>query len=493
MSTIEEVSQTKRKIALEIPVEEVKPVFEEAISSISKGLKLKGFRPGKIPRGVVLKQCLPQIRNYLIEKLVTPEVYKGLEEHSQFPLNNPTFESLDINEDQPIKCTAFYDIYPVFELPPLEEIELTRYNSYVSDDEIQAILEDLQQKQATVKTLEEDRPAENGDLVDFSFTVFHDDRQVSLKKSDNTSVTLALGSQQVTVMPEIEAALFGMKIGETKDVPLTMPENTSYKNIAGKPVTFKITVNSIRMRDLPPIDDEFAVDTSFSGVTDLKTLKDYIFIELQKNKEDASLQRLHNDLLYALSEKAVLEVPESLLQAETDAAVERYKKNLSMNSDSSIDLNQYVTDGVIEALRRKAESSIKSTLIMNKIKSQFDIAITDEEIDKELMNLAYVTGQPLDVIKKFNDQNSTNYQSIKNRIEYKKALDFVCAKAKITEADQAVNLSLPADQEDLTARLLRDLEAETEPQPDSADISQADSESSHSPATEGQDPEPQIP
>ncbi|MDR2422406.1 MAG: trigger factor [Deltaproteobacteria bacterium] len=462
MSTIEEVSNTKRKINLEIPVEEVGPFFEEALERFGKNLKLKGFRPGKIPRNVMIKHCMPQIRKHLIDNLVSNKIYAGIHDHELEPISFPAIESLSIVEGEPIACVASFDLYPTFDLPDLSDISLFKRAVSVSDEEIENVLEDLRQRQATILTVEEDRPATNGDIVEIGFQIYHNDKPVQVKKDEKATFTFTLGEER-KFYPEVVAAVAGMKKGEVKDVTVRMPPYSPMKNIAGKFVIFKITLNAVRVKELPALDDEFAKDTGFPDVVDLQSLKAFIVKEVTDNKEEDSLQELHVRLLGKIIERVDVEVPESLLLAEARASVENFKKNVSMRYGGAIDPNLFLTPQQFELLRKEAEISLKRSLIINKVRTEQEIVSSEKELDEALAELSYVTGQPIEVIKKFYDEGSDNLQSCKNKIENRKAFEFLRSQVKIAESSDPNDFLTPTSEALLAAATedaLKDADAE---------------------------------
>ncbi|MDR2142179.1 MAG: trigger factor [Deltaproteobacteria bacterium] len=438
MFTIEEISNTKRKISLAIPAADSAAAIDEAINYCCKDVKVKGFRPGKIPRSILIKQCGLQIRKRLIDEFISSKLFEGINEKGLVPISTPLIESMTIADGQPLACVATFDLYPTFDLPSMDDIELTRRKITVTDEEVKFVLEDLRSKQAVSKTVEEDRPAALGDLVELSYEMFRDNKPVNKKKSPSDpdqTMTIVLG-QSEDPNQEFVQGVVGLKIGETRDIEQTFPNSPKYQKLAGQRVTFKVKLNSIRTQELPELDDEFAKDTGFPEVTDLESLRSYIVKEVTASKDKEIIQEMCQRLLGELANRADIEVPESLLERETIIHAQYYHERLGNSSKKLTDPKKFFTPSSMDFFRRQAALNLRQNIFLEKIKNTYQLTATDEDIERELQNFSYVTGQSIEEVKQAYLQKDENFQGLKLQIETRKAYEHLLSLVKVVEVDE---------------------------------------------------------
>jgi trigger factor len=447
VSTIEEVSNTKRKIRMEIPVEESGPAFEEAFELVSNSAKMKGFRPGKLPRPVIIKQFGNQIRQHMIEGLISKKILGDLQERQIHPLSTPILESLTVNEGEPVALVANFDVYPTFDLPSLEGVEIFKRIEKITDDNVDQAIEELRAKQASLRTIDEDRPAVDGDVAEIQYVVLYKDKPVALESGESPIVNLPVGRTGGRD-DKISTAVVGLRKGETVDVPVLLPrqderdkkpakgkKRSQNISLAGKKVIFRVTLNKIRVRELPALDDEFAKDTGFPDVTDLKTLREFIVQELNKKLEANSEKELRDRVLALIASKATIEVPESVLDIEIEAALEEYRKSIAERDGKPVDPKTPIPAGYKAGLRRNCEVYLKQLLVVEKIKFERDVAMTEEDLEKSLINVCHVSGHDFNSMKNFYKEGSENLKKLKDQIENSKALDYLLSLVKVTESD----------------------------------------------------------
>ncbi|MDR1576614.1 MAG: trigger factor [Deltaproteobacteria bacterium] len=430
MSTIEEVSSTKRKLSVEISAEETKPHFNQAVEQCAKNAKFNGFRPGKIPRSVLIKQFDAQIRKQIVESLVTSRIYKEIEAHGLYSVNNPTIESLSITEGRPLTCVASFEVLPTFELPNYSGLEVPKRKVSEEDVNVERRLKEIQDKFATISALEENRPVQEGDIVDVSYQIFHKRKPVVLKKEEITIFSFVVGEFS-EYYQELQDAIPGMLRGEVKEVDLTMPLTTNYPKISGQPVTFQIKLNNIRVKEVPPIDDELAQSTGYPNVTDLASLRSHIVQQEIAGLEKESVQNSRLLMLDLIAQQLDIELPESLLSYETSLLIDNYRnKLLSYYNNQPVD--QLITDSYRERCGLQARRDILHDLIIDKVRTQTNLTVTDDDIDREIAYQAYVTGQPLDQIRQI-VKDDKDFQYFKNRVLTEKILNYMYSQVKVVE------------------------------------------------------------
>jgi trigger factor len=429
---------------LELSAEDSAKYLDEAIDHFSKTVKAKGFRPGKIPRSFIIKQCFPQIRKRLIELHLSTLIYEAIKEHQLDPISTPIIEEMVVVDGQPISCVASFDLYPTFELPPLESITLTKPRVEVSDVDVTITINNLRAKQAVIKTIDEDRPLAKGDIADLSYEIFLNSKLVTFKKDEKPLFSMPV-DEDTEVFPEISQAIVGLKVGETRDVELVMPKHSPQKNIAGKKVTFRVKALAIRQREVPELDDEFAKDTGYPEVTDVASLREFVTKELIKDRDERLKTYLQSELIYKISQLVDIEIPEAVLDNQTLLQLDTYKKNLVRRFGENVDLSQYINEEFVNGTRRGVAADLRQTLILEKVRAEKNFSMTDQDLENELLEITYITGQPLDKIKAHYPKDGERYQGLQTKVESQKAFDYLLSQVTIKESEEPLaNPAAPA-------------------------------------------------
>jgi trigger factor len=457
VSSIEDVGKTKRKIILEIPAEEIKPHLDEAVNSLSGKMKLKGFRQGKIPRGVLMTQFAANIRSHLSENYLSEKLHDEIKTHGLTPASILRIEALQFADGQPATVEASFDIFHEFELPDLSGVELNKYNVYVTDEEIDFQIKHLQRSQATVRTEDEDREIRKGDQADISYEIICKGKPVPSRKGDNANITLEAGSEEPNGRPGLSQEILGLKKGGSKDISISLSDSYPNRSLAGKKAILRLTINNIRVLELPEIDDDFAKDLGLPEVTDLESLRKYLKDTIFSDREERFLENLRYNLISKIIQKIDLELPDAAVISETVRLLDMYNKDQIQKGEEPLDLTLPQNKQFLAEFQSKAARRLKSNLIHDKVVKTQSIEVTDEEMAEKFKNYAYVTGQPLDSIQKFYSKDSRQYQTALYQVEYSKVMDYLCSLIKVNECDLPPNI--PEVQEDTASRLLRDLEA----------------------------------
>jgi trigger factor len=250
---VEELSPTRVKLTIEVPFEELKKSLDQAYREVARQVRVPGFRPGKVPprvidqrvgRGAVLEQAIND---------AVPQFYsQAVAESEVVPLGQPDVEVTKLDDGKELAFTAEVDIRPKFELPPLESISVTVDNAEVSPDQVEEYLKALRERFASLKTVE--REVADGDFVSIDLAASVDGKPV--EDAQATGVSYEVGTD--TMLDGLDAALAGMSAGETK----TFTAELAGGQHEGMEAEVQVTVNSVKVKELPELDDEFAQSVS---------------------------------------------------------------------------------------------------------------------------------------------------------------------------------------------------------------------------------------
>jgi trigger factor len=378
---VEELSPTRVKLTIEVPFSELKPNLDKAYREVAKQVRIPGFRPGRVPPRVIDTRIG---RSHVLEQAVNeavPELYnRAVAEHEVVPLGQPDLEITRLDDGQELAFTAEVDVRPSFELPDLEQLSVTVDNAEVDPDQVEEYLGSLRERFASLKTV--DRPAQTGDFVSIDLAATIDGEAV--EDAQATGVSYEIGTD--SMLDGLDDALAGMSAGESK----TFTAELAGGKQAGKAADVLVTVNSVKVKELPELDDEFAQSASeFDTVGELRASTRR---QLEAMRQAGQAGQARERLLDELIEQLDIPLPERLVQAEVDARRQSLSDQLERAGLTmkgyleSADTTQAKLDEDFEADARR---SVKAGFILDKLATQEDLKVTGEQLS------AYVTEQAL--------------------------------------------------------------------------------------------------
>ncbi|UQZ89518.1 trigger factor [Deltaproteobacteria bacterium Smac51] len=437
---IEEVSSIKRKLTIELPEETADKTRKKHLDNYARKARLKGFRPGKAPKSLVAKAYAEELHREVVEELVGETMPTVLSDHKLEPVGMPLLENVDYEDGQPFKFTVSVEIRPTFESPKWQGLDLKKLKSEVNDEMVDKKLEELRFSLATVKTVEEDRPLVRGDLANITYQGYDGENIITDMKAGPFNVEL--GSDRLT--PEFEQGLEGMKAGETKDIEVVMPEDLEDKKMAGKHVTLRTTVNEVRQRELPELDDEFAKDMGIDDVETLEALKAKIRADLQKEQENVAEREFNKQLTDILASLVEIEVPSAMVDREVTAKIETMRNNFGRNG---LNFKKMGIDVMMlrDRFRPEAVKNVTAALVLDQIARDNHIEITDEDIEKELAEMSEDYGQPVEVLRDYYKSRNL-MDNLREGLKVGKTLEMIREQANITEVDKLEEPEAPVEE-----------------------------------------------
>src|SRR6185503_6600472 len=331
-----DVSDTQKTLTVEIPSDLVDAEIDRIAKGYAKQARLPGFRPGKAPASVIKQRFRDQIHHDVMHGLIPKAVEEALTERGIEPVATPNITNVAIHEGQPLTFTAAVETVPAFDPGDLSSIAVTRTLTTITDATVDQTLQRLRERAGKLEPVEA-RPVAEGDTL-----------VADLERTDadgttepHTGVNVQVGSPANP--PGFDANLVGMIAGETRTFDVRFPADYSVKELADTTVTYKVTVNEIRHRVLPELDDEFAKDVG--AFESLAALKDRVRADLQEEAADTTTRSLRGDLLQQLAKRLSFDPPVSLVDREMDRRVEEFARQLmQQNMDprqAGIDWDQF--------------------------------------------------------------------------------------------------------------------------------------------------------
>ena len=405
--------------------------FAKAVNTVynrnKRRYRVDGFRAGHVPRKVLEKMYGPEIFYDEAIQIVFPEPYeKAIEDLELEPIDQPSVDLDDIEKDKDITFKVEVETKPHPTLGDYSELIIEEVESEVNDEDVEAELKKQQEENARIVPVE-DRAAKMGDTVNIDFDGYLDGERFEGGKASDYD--LVLGSN--TFIEGFEEQVEGHKTGDKFDVNVTFPEDYQAKEFQGKDAKFEVEINSVTEKELPELDDEFAMDISeFDTLDELKAdLKE----NLKEEKADYAKNMMQNEAIEALVELSEVSAPESLVNKEIDSEMQNLDQRLQQ---MGIGLSQYVEmtqmdmDQIREQYRAQAEEKVKANLVMDEVALKESFDVTDEEIEEEINESAKMYG--VDDIEKFKEifRSNVSEDTIKENIRRRKAVELLVDNAK---------------------------------------------------------------
>ena len=421
---VENLEHNMAKLTIEVAAEELEKALDSAYQKQKKQISVPGFRKGKVPRAMIEKMYGAGVFYEDAANILMQQTYAGAVDESGVDIvSRPTVEVTQIEKGQPFIYTAEVAVRPEVTLGKYMGVTVTKIDTSVSDEEVDAELENQRNKNARTVTVT-DRPVAEGDTAVIDFEGFVDGVAFEGGKGENHP--LEIGSH--TFIDTFEEQLIGKKIGEETEVNVTFPEEYHAAELAGKPATFKVTVKEIKSKELPELNDELVQD-----ISEFKTVDEYkadLKATLEKKKAKDAEVKKENEAIEAVVANAAMEIPEAMIKQQALQMADGYDRNLKQQG---ISLEQYVKmmgmeiDKFIESIYPEAEKRIKNGLVLDAIAKAEDFTVTDEEVEEEIKNMASMYNMKEDELKDMMTDNERN--QIKDDLAVQKAVKLIAAEA----------------------------------------------------------------
>ncbi len=388
-------------------------------------ITVPGFRKGKAPRAIIEKMYGAGFFYDDALSAVVPAAYEeALKESGLNVVSAPEYEVVSVDENGVVFNARVYT-KPEVSIEGYKGIEVKRTVAPISDDAVNSEIARIQERNARTEEVT-DRAAQLGDTVNIDYEGFKDGVAFAGGKADGHNLELGSGS----FIRGFEDQIVGHTVGESFDIELSFPADYHAEELAGAAVTFKINLNGISTKILPELDDDFAKD-----VSEFDTLDEYKADVRAKLEADAAKRadnEVENQIIEALTEKLVAEIPEPMIVAETENFVRDYDNRLRMQGLKLDDYLKYTgmsLDDIRAQMRPRAESQVKVRLALEKIAALENITASDEDVEAELTKLSEAYNMELDRVKALVDP-----ADVKADVCIQKAVELVKANAVITEA-----------------------------------------------------------
>ena len=422
---VENLEKNMAKLTIEVSADKVEKAIQAAYLKEKSKISLPGFRKGKVPRQMIEKMYGAAIfyedaANRLIQENYGPAV----DESGVDVVSRPTIDITQIEKGQPFIFTAEVAVKPEVKLGKYMGVTVTKIDTSVSDEEVDAAVEEERNHNARTVTVQ-DRAIQDGDTAVIDFEGFVDGVAFEGGKAENHS--LVIGSH--SFIDTFEEQLIGKNTGDETEVNVTFPEEYQAEELAGKPALFKVKIHEIKVKELPELDDEFAQD-----VSEFDTLAEYredVRKKLGETKEEEDRRTKEDEAIKKIVDKSSMEIPEAMIETQVEVMVEEFAQRISQQGLSFEQYMQFsgmTMAKMKEQVKPEALSRIQSSLVLEEIAKAEDIQVSDEDVAAEIEKMAKAYGMEAEKVSEF--LGDAQKESMKKDISVQKAVKLVMENVK---------------------------------------------------------------
>ncbi len=431
VKSVEKSENSTAKLVLEIEKASFQTALDKAYRKVKNDIYIPGFRKGKAPRKIVEGMYGSNVFYEDAINLLFPDVWPEATKAQELNVvGSPSIADLNVDENGNLVLTVETGLYPEVTLGQYKGIEAEKAECQVTEDEVDAEVKKLADRNSTVETVE--RAAAEGDTLVIDFEGFMNGEAFEGGSGENH--TLKLGSG--TFIPGFEEQLVGVSAGEDKEVNVTFPEDYGAEELAGKPALFQVKVKEVKETHTPELDDEFAKDVSETADT-LSDLRAELKEKLLKDKNDEAENAFKNAVMQQAIDNMTAVIPDGMVEEQLDSIMQQYSMSMQQ---SGFSLEQYAqmmgttVQGVRESQRASAMSQIKNTLLLEKVAEVEGIEITDEQVENAYQSMAEQYEMEIEKVKEY-----VPVEEIQRDQKFQKAMEVIVdsAVAKAPEAPAA--------------------------------------------------------
>ncbi len=450
-TAVEELTPTRVKLTIEVPFEELKPSLDKAYKELAKQVRLKGFRPGKAParlidqyvgRGAVLQEAVND---------ALPGLYgAAVEEKELFVLGQPDVEVTKLDDGKELEFTAEVDVRPTFEVPDYEGLPVTVDDAVVTDEEVEETLGNLRERFATLTTVE--RAAAEGDTVTIDLAAAVDGEPV--EDAATKGYSYEVGTEGV--IEGLNDAIVGLAAGESKDFPSTLVAGSHQ----GQEAEVTVTVQSVKVKELPEADDEFA--QLASEFDTIEELRDDVRTRLGRQKKLNQIGQARDKALEALLEKVEIPLPESVVDGEKARRNEQLDQQLAyagLTREAYLAEEEKTAEEFEAEIDEAARKAVKGGFILDQLALQEELGVENEELSEYVVTQAMQMNLPPQQLAQYLTENN-QIPALVAEVLRSKALNLIVEHVKITD-ESGAELDLE--------RLRREVNGEPEPEAEVAE------------------------
>lgn len=421
---VEKLEKGMAKLTIEVEASELDKAIEKAYQKQKGKIEVPGFRKGKVPRAMIEKMYGKEVFYEEAANILIPDAYeKAYDECGEEIVSNPDIEVVEIEAGKPFVFTATVALKPEIKLGKYKGVKVSKADTTVSDDELNAVIE--KERENSARSISVERPVQDKDEIILDFEGFVDGVAFEGGKGENYPLTIGSGS----FIPGFEEQLIGVEIGKEVEVKVTFPEDYHAEELKGKESVFKCTVKEVKEKELPELDDEFA-----SEVSEYDTFEEYrnaTIKNLQEKKIADAKNKKEDEVIEAIVKDSEIEIPDAMLETQKRQMIQDFAQNIQAQGLSMEQYFQFTgltVEKLMEQIEPNAKKRIESRLVLEAVVKAEGLTASEEDYEKELARMAEAYKMEVEKIKEIIDEKGK--KQIMEDLAIQKAVDFVVDNAK---------------------------------------------------------------
>ena len=421
---VEKLEHNMAKLTIEVSAEDVEKALQAAYLKERSKISLPGFRKGKVPRQIIEKMYGPEVFYDEAANHMISEAYGKAYEECELEISSqPKIDVVQLEKGKPFIFTAEVAVKPEVTLGEYKGLKVEKISTEVTQEEVDAEID--RERERNGRTIDvTDRAVQDKDQITLDFDGSVDGVPFDGGKAENYQLTIGSGA----FIPGFEDQLIGAEIGKEVEVNVTFPEDYHAKDLAGKPAVFKVTVKEVKEKNLPELDDEFA-----SEVSDFETMAEYkadVEKKIRERREANAKTMKENAAVDAAIANAQMDIPDAMLKTQAANLVNDFARRMQQQGLSMDQYMQYTgmnEDAMLEQMKPQALKQIQTRLVLEAVADAENIQISDEDMDKELEEMAKNYQMEADKLKSF--MGEEEMKAMKKDMAVQKAIDLLTETA----------------------------------------------------------------
>lgn len=455
-STLETSEGLERKLHISVPTDDVESLFQQKLKEAAKQVRLKGFRPGKVPLREVSRRFGESIRAEISSELIQSTYSEAITQEDVSPAGMPRIEDVTMESGKDLSFTAVFEVFPEITLADFGAISVEKPTATVEDPDLEEVIEKLQEQRTSYNEVE--RSAVDGDQVNVDFTGRVDGEVFA--GGEGTGVDIVIGSGRM--LPDFEAGLLGGSAGDEKDIDVSFPEDYQNKELAGQQAVFTISFNKVSESVTPEIDEEFMSQFGVEDA-DLEKFRDEIRGNMQRELDSNIKNKIKTQVMDGLLASNEINVPQALIDGE----VNRMRSEMAQQFGGQNSIDESALPPAL--FEPQAKRRVSLGLIMNAIVDQNSLQADDDRVRSYLEEMAAGYDDPEQMVSYYY-RNEEQLSNIRNMVLEEQVMDLILETAQSTEVVQSYQEAMapppPPELPDEADDSPSDSAADEEKQPD---------------------------
>ena len=394
-----------REVTIDVPADEVAKQFRKVTKRYQKMARIPGFRAGKVPDSLIRSRFAEQIRQDVVEEILPSHFRAAIDKQDLKPVSQPQVTDIKLADGQPLHFKAIFEILPDFSIDGYQNVTVPKPETALTDAEFDAELSRVLDSRSTMEPVVEDRAIADGDFAEIDFHGEAADADAEASETPEATpaadpikgdgVLVEVGGPNT--LPAFNEALRGSKPGQELKFEVSYPQDFNEKRLAGKTIAYQIEVKAIKRKVLPELNDEFAKELGdFETIDAFKsTLREQAGAEKRRQLENSA----KDALVDALVQRFQFVVPESLVQQQVDARLDRGLRALASQGMSPDDMRKLDFDRLRVAQRESALAEVKGSILLDRIAEAEHTEVTDQEVEDQLRFISVQSREPLETLR----------------------------------------------------------------------------------------------